>query len=203
MVSEETDEEAGLRGIFGSLFFIWINNLMANTTSCPTPDNITPLSPNGFMFTVTKLPDVSFFCQQVNLPGITLGEPEFANPFTTQPIPGDHLTYDQLTINFLIDSEMKNYKVLYNWIIALGFPQGYDQYKAYIQADVNNYSELAKNFSDATLSILTGNNNIAQQVAFVDLFPTTIDTVTFQSTNTDVNYISCNATFRYGYYKFL
>lgn len=176
---------------------------MANTTTCPVPDNITPLSPNGFMFSVTKLPDISFFCQQVNLPGITLGDPEYANPFTKQPIPGETLTYDTLEINFLIDNEMKNYKYLYNWIIALGFPNEYEQYRAFVQADNNNYSELAKNYSDATLSILTGNNNIAQQIQFVDLFPITIGTVTFQSTNTDVNYIQCNATFRYGYYKFL
>ncbi len=176
---------------------------MANTTSCPVPENITPLSPNGFMFTVTKLPDISFFCQQVNLPGLTLGDPEYANPFTKQPIPGETLTYDTLEINFLIDNEMKNYKYLYNWIIALGFPNEYEQYRAFVQADNNNYSELAKNYSDATLSILTGNNNIAQQVQFIDLFPVTIGTVTFQSTNTDVNYIQCNATFRYGYYKFL
>ncbi len=176
---------------------------MANTTSCPTPDNINPLSPNGFMFNVTKLPDISFFCQQVNLPGITLGEPEYANPFTKQPIPGESLTYDTLEINFLIDNEMKNYKMLYNWIIALGFPNSYEQYQALIASDTNNYSELAKNYSDATLSILTGNNNIAQQVQFIDLFPITIGTVTFQSTNMDVNYIACNATFRYGYYKFL
>jgi hypothetical protein len=176
---------------------------MANTTTCPVPDNITPLSPNGFMFSVTKLPDISFFCQQVNLPGLTLGDPEYANPFTKQPIPGETLTYDTLEINFLIDNEMKNYKYLYNWIIALGFPNDYEQYRAFVQADNNNYSELAKNYSDATLSILTGNNNIAQQIQFVDLFPVTIGTVTFQSTNTDVNYIQCNATFRYGYYKFL
>ncbi len=176
---------------------------MANTTSCPVPENITPLSPNGFMFTVTKLPDISFFCQQVNLPGLTLGDPEYANPFTKQPIPGETLTYDTLEINFLIDNEMKNYKYLYNWIIALGFPNEYEQYRAFVQSDNNNYSELAKNYSDATLSILTGNNNIAQQVQFIDLFPVTIGTVTFQSTNTDVNYIQCNATFRYGYYKFL
>ncbi len=176
---------------------------MANTTSCPVPDNITPLSPNGFMFTVTKLPDISFFCQQVNLPGITLGDPEYANPFTKQPIPGETLTYDTLEVNFLIDNEMKNYKYLYNWIIALGFPNEYEQYRAFVQSDNNNYSELAKNYSDATLSILTGNNNIAQQIQFVDLFPVTIGTVTVQSTITDVNYIQCNATFRYGYYKFL
>lgn len=171
--------------------------------SCPIPDNITPLSPNGFMFNITKLPSLSFFCQQVNIPGITLGAPEFGNPFNVQPIPGETLTYDQLTVQFLVDSQMSNYKAIYNWIIALGFPQSYQQYITFTAQDTLNYSELAKNYSDATLSILAGNNQTAQTIQFFDMFPITIDSLTFASTNTDVQYLVGNATFRYGYYKFL
>jgi hypothetical protein len=177
---------------------------MANTTiSCPIPDNITPLSPNGFMFNISKLPEMSFFCQQINLPGITLGAPEFGNPFATQPIPGEHLTYDQLTVQFLVDSQMKNYKSIYGWLIALGFPESYTQYIAYNTGDSINYGELAKNYSDATLSVLAGNNQVSQQIHFVDLFPTAIESLMFQSTNQDVQYLVGSATFRYGYYKFL
>ena len=177
---------------------------MANTTiSCPIPDNITPLSPNGFMFNISKLPNMSFFCQSVNIPGITLGDPEFANPFATQPIPGEHLTYDQLTVQFLVDSEMQNYKSLYNWIIALGFPQSYQQYINFAGTDTTNYSELAKNYSDGTLQILAGNNQVSQTLQFIDMFPITIESLMFASTNTDVQYLVGQATFRYGYYKFL
>ena len=177
---------------------------MATTTiSCPIPDNITPLSPNGFMFNITKLPNLSFFCQSVNIPGITLGAPEFGNPFNVQPIPGETLTYDQLTVQFLVDSNMANYKAIYNWIIALGFPQSYEQYITYNENDTLNYSELAKNYSDGTLQILGGNNQTAQLVQFTDMFPITIDSLMFASTNTDVQYLVGNATFRYGYYKFL
>jgi hypothetical protein len=176
---------------------------MATTISCPIPDNINPLSPNGFMFNITKLPNLSFFCQQVNLPGITLGAPEFGNPFNVQPIPGETLTYDQLTVQFLVDSDMSNYKAIYNWIIALGFPQSYEQYITFNENDTLNYSELAKNYSDATLSILGANNVPSQIIQFNDMFPITLDSLMFASTNTDVQYLVGNATFRYGYYKFL
>jgi hypothetical protein len=177
---------------------------MATTISCPIPSNITPLSPNGFMFNISKLPDISYFCQQVNLPGITLGAPEFGNPFNVQPIPGDTLTYDQLTVQFLVDSDMNNYKSIYNWIIALGFPQSYDQYIDFVSADQRGaLSELARNYSDATLQILSGTNLPSQIVQFFDMFPVAIDSVVFESTNQDVQYIVGNATFRYGYYKFL
>lgn len=177
---------------------------MATTISCPIPTNITPLSPNGFMFNISKLPDISYFCQQVNLPGITLGAPEFGNPFNVQPIPGDTLTYDQLTVQFLVDSNMTNYKAIYNWIIALGFPQSYDQYISFVNSDERGaLSELARNYSDATLQILSGTNSPSQIVQFFDMFPVAIDSVVFESTNQDVQYVVGNATFRYGYYKFL
>ena len=176
---------------------------MTTTITCPIPSNIVPLSPNGFMFNITKLPSLSFFCQQVNIPGITLGAPEFGNPFNVQPIPGETLTYDQLTVQFLVDSRMENYKSIYNWIIALGFPQSYEQYITFTEADTLNYSELATNYSDATLTILNGNNTTSQVIQFYDMFPTTIDSLMFAATNSDVQYLVGNATFRYGYYKFL
>jgi hypothetical protein len=177
---------------------------MATTLSCPIPSNITPLSPNGFMFNISKLPDMSYFCQQVNLPGVTVGSPEFGNPFNSQPIPGDSLTYDQLTVQFLVDSDMRNYKAIYNWIIALGFPQSYEQYVTFINQDERGaLSELARNYSDATLQILSGTNVPTQIVQFHDLFPVSLDSIAFESTNQDVQYVVGNATFRYGYYKFL
>lgn len=174
-----------------------------NTLTCPIPDNITPLSPNGFLFTIQKLPELNFFCQQVNLPGITLGAPEFGNPFHTEPIPGETLTYDQLTVQFLVDEEMINYTSIYNWLVALGFPNNYDQYTSFINEDQRGaINELARNYSDATLQILTSKNQVARSVQFIDLFPISIDSLMFQSTNSDVNYLVGSATFRYGYYLF-
>lgn len=177
---------------------------MSNTITCPIPNNINPLSPNGFLFSVQKLSTLTYFCQQVNLPGITLGAPQFGNPFQTQPIPGETLTYDTLQIQFLVDSSMENYEAIYNWIVALGFPNDYAQYVNFINEDQRGViSELAKNYSDATLQILGPNNAPVKTVQFIDMFPTAIDSLVFQSTANDVQYLVGNATFAYGYYKFL
>jgi len=177
---------------------------MDKTLSCPLPQNINPLSPNGFNFTVLKLPSITFFCQQANLPGLTFGEPAFANPFASVPVPGDHITYDTLNINFMIDEKMENYRAIWNWLIALGFPQSYDQYINFINADQSGVlNELAKNYSDATLEILGANNTAVATVQFVDVFPVSLDSIMFQSTNQDVPYLVGTATFRYSYYKFI
>jgi hypothetical protein len=177
---------------------------MDKTLSCPLPQNINPLSPNGFNFTVLKLPSITFFCQQANLPGLTFGEPAFANPFASVPVPGDHITYDTLNINFMIDEKMENYRAIWNWLIALGFPQSYDQYITFIGSDQSGVlNELAKNYSDATLEILGSNNLAVATVQFVDVFPVSLDSIMFQSTNQDVPYLVGTATFRYSYYKFI
>lgn len=166
------------------------------------PANLSPLSPNGFNFTINKAAGISFYCQQANLPGITLGEPTFSTPFATNPVPGDSLIYDSLQIQFLVDEQMLNYNVLYNWIVALGFPESYEQYITFLSGDTTQYDELAKNYSDATLEILDSNNNIVRTITFYDAFPTTLDSITFASTNEGVNYVVGAATFRFGHFKF-
>lgn len=168
------------------------------------PSNINPLSPNGYRFGIQKLPDLTYFAQQVNLPGISLGDPEFANPFASVPIPGDRLTYDSLTLEFMVDEGMTNYMAIYNWIVALGFPNDYLQYTNLSnQDDINTINELATNYSDATLQILDNNNNPVKTVHFIDCFPTNIESLTFTSTAQDVNYLIGRVTFRFSYYEFI
>lgn len=172
--------------------------------SCPIPSSINPLSPNGFDFSIQKLPEIKFWCQQVNLPGISLGTVELATPWSTVPIPGEMLTYDPLNIQFLVDDQMTNYKAIHNWLIGLGFPEDRQQYVDLLTRDNTGVtSELAKNYSDATLGIVGSNNVVFKTVQFIDVLPISLETIMFQSTNNDVTYIVGNATFRYNIYKFL
>jgi hypothetical protein len=166
------------------------------------PAGLNPLSPNGFNFSISKVPNVTFFCQQATIPGIMLGDPTFSTPFSTQPLPGDTLSYDPLTIQFLIDEQMLNYNIIYNWIVALGFPESYSQYTTLLASDDTAYGELAQNYSDATLQILDSNNNAVRSVTFYDVFPTSLETLTFASTNDGVNYLIGSATFKFGLYRF-
>lgn len=179
---------------------------MITTLTCPIPDTVNPLSPNGFQFNITKLPELSYFCQQVNLPGITLGAYEQGTPFIMNPIPGETLNYDVLNVQFMVDERMSNFKAIYNWLTGLGFPENNQQYIDVISKDTNplsSSSELAKNYSDGVLQILDSNNRAAQTIQFVDMFPISLESLMFQSTNADVNYIIGSANFRYAYYKFL
>ena len=167
------------------------------------PASINPLSPNGFMFSINKLPELEYFCQDANIPGITLGEAIQATSFVMVPVPGEMITYDTLNIKFLVDENMANYIAIHNWIIALGFPENNSQYIDFIDSNQQaQLSELAKNYSSGVLQILGNTNNPIKNIDFIDLFPINLGTVSFQSTNQDVQYIVGDATFRYSYYKF-
>ena len=171
-------------------------------STCTLPENIIPLSPNGFMFSILKLPELSYFSQEVSVPSLSLPIVEVATPFSFMETAGNILNYSPLTVTFVVDEDMANYLAISNWMIALGFPENYEQYISLLGVDTVSLDDLAKHSSDGTLQILSSNNIPVQTVTFVDLVPTDLGELTFSSTNDDVNYITCSATFQYSYYTF-
>lgn len=177
--------------------------MTTRTLTCPLPENINPLSPNGYMFTLQRLPELSYFCQEVSLPAITLPEATQLNPFSKIPLSGDQIDFDTLRVQFLIDDKMKNYRAIHDWIVGLGFPENNSQYTQTIEvSNMPGLSEVAKSTSDATLIILGNNNMPIQAIQFADCVPESLESITFVSNNQDVQYLIGSASFRYTYYKF-
>lgn len=176
---------------------------MNKTLTCPLPGTINALSPNGFLFSIEKLPGVSFFAQQVNLPDLSIGAPEVGTSLSTMLMTGETLTYGSLNVQFLVDEKMDNFVAVHNWLVGLGFPQSHGQYEKFLADDGRPaQAELPKHYSDAVLAILGTNNKPVRSIRFIDAFPTNLDSIMFSSVNDDVQYIGGNATFRYSYYKF-
>lgn len=171
--------------------------------TCPHPANINPLSSNGFNFSIQKLPDVSYFCQEVNLPGMSLPSQDISTPLSIIPIAGDIINFDDLQIQFLVDEDMNNYTAIYNWMIGLGFPADHQQYADFIANQENGYGRLSREYSDGTLQILGSNLQPVKTVRFIDIIPINLSSMTFQSTSTDVQYIVGNATFKINRYEFV
>lgn len=191
-------------GGFG-LPFYFINSIMTSRIlSCPVPNNINPLSPNGYLFTLSRLSTLSYFCQEVSLPAVTLPEATQLSPLSKIPLAGDQIDFDTLRVQFLIDEKMENYKAIHNWIVGLGFPEDYGQYTLTVGDNtIPGMSEVANSASDATLIILGNNNKPIQTIQFADCIPESLESITFTSTNQDVQYLIGSASFRYTYYKFV
>lgn len=172
--------------------------------TCPIPSNINPLQSNGFMFSVNKLPEIAFFCQEVSIPAIQLPSADIESPLVLAPIPGEKMTFNDLSVTFMIDENMINYVAVYDWIVGLGFQESHSQYRALMQERIGSLArnELVAGYSDGTLSILNSSNNPIRTVRFVDMYPTSLSSVQLQSTTTDTTYLAGVVDFKYTYYYF-
>lgn len=153
------------------------------------------LSPIGFALGIVKLPGIGFKTQRVNLPGISLPNTQQNTPFTDAPVPGDKMTWEPFTIDFMIDETMANYMSIWQWMIGLGFPNDYAEF-------IDGANRPLVHMSDGFLQILGSNNVLIKTIKFHDMFPTSLNAITFQSTDSDVNYIQGTATFEYTTFKF-
>ena len=57
-----------------------------------------------------RLPKTTWFCTAANVPGINLGEAQYPTPLHDLHLIGDKLTFENLTINFIVDEELQNYR---------------------------------------------------------------------------------------------
>lgn len=173
------------------------------------------LAPTGFNFVLQKAQAVDFFCQSANVPSVSMIPTIQPGRLRNIPVPGDELYYEDLSVRFLVDEEMRNYLEIHDWLTTLGFPEYWGQYDfeektaettGYSSADLQNsrvtYSRKDKyERSDAALQILNSNYNVIQTIRFKEIFPISLSTLTFDTVASDVQYLSASATFKYTTYN--
>ena len=162
------------------------------------PGNINFLSPLGFRFVLKRAPNVNFFVTNVNLPQVTLGYTEVPTPFKFINVPGTKLDYSDFELTFRLDEDMETYFEIYNWLLAIGFPEGFEQYKGLSTNEPGDPEQL---FSDATLTIMKSSMVPNLEVTFEDLFPISISNIDFTTTDTDVNYLTATVSFKYKIFR--
>ena len=168
-----------------------------------------------------RIPKTTWFCTAANVPGITLGEAQYATPMSDMFVTGDKLTFETLNITFLVDEELQNYRELWEWIVGIGSPVNHSQWTtALTKGDgiTTNFSAVGSDdnidprqsatstdknlYSDATLIVYNSKNMPKVNVKFKDMFPTSISSLEYSQELTDVEYFKASATFRYLYYEF-
>lgn len=177
------------------------------------PEELDYLRPNGFRFLIQSLPKVTYFCQAANIPNISLGTTRQPTPLIDIRRPGEKLDFGDLTIKFMIQKDMTNYIELYNWMVALGFPENHSQFRNRSTEqrfrNPDGTPELsstgvpqirssdATDFSDASLLVLDGNRNPVVSLNFLDCYPIALSGVDFDITLGDTQYFTAQASFGY------
>ena len=182
------------------------------------PEKLDYASPTQFKFGIHQLPKVEFFTVGANLPAIALSDVLMPTPFKDIPVMGDRLTYDNITIEFIVDEYLENYRSLHEWMTAIGFPKDRKQFSDFranksntpsstqgVSQDIGDVQpSTAANalFSDAYLTLLSNKNNPILEVNFHNCYPVALGGLTYSQQETDVEYMTTSATFSYQIYEF-
>ena len=179
------------------------------------PTKLDYASPVQFRFKCSKLPTVEFFCQTANIPGISLGQATIDAPLKSIPFPGDELNYQDLSISFLVDENLNNYKEIHDWLLGLGTPQNHNQFSTLRDTGTDRFPGQTTNspnnntvpdggtYSDATLTVLNSKNIAVTEIRFHNIFPTSLGSLSYDVQASDVNYLQSNVDFSYMYYEII
>lgn len=163
------------------------------------PSNTNTLVTNKFQISFTRLPNLTYFCQTINLPGISLGEIARPTPFVELYHPDDKLIYETLNFSFVVDEDLRTWLEIHNWMRAMTFPEKFSEYE-----NLPKLNKFAKKdfpqYSDATLQILTSKYNINYNIKYYDCFPTSLSGINFSSMDTPENTPTSDVTFRFSYF---
>jgi hypothetical protein len=150
----------------------------------PDLNNLNPLN---FRFILTEVPNVEFRVQSVEVPGMELGMAPVTNPFIRVQDTGS-LEYGPLSISFLVGENMNDYLEIFDWMVDMGMPDGLGTYN--------------RRFSDGSVLILNSSYKKIIEVKFTNLFPISISPLSFNTTDSDVQFIRATATFNFDRFYF-
>ena len=168
-----------------------------------TPQNTNPLQPTKYLLTFSRLPNVQYFCQAVNLPGISVGQAPINFPSVDVYAPGNKITYNNFNVDFIVDEPLKTWIELYNWFRSFSSPNGEEERNRLSVIQNQGKPTTKPWYSDATLTILSGLNNPIIRIQYKNVFPLSISDIKFDSTQSADTILTATATFRYQSYNYL
>ena len=144
--------------------------------------NFNTLSPLSFKLELVNFPLISFWCQSVNLPELTLSESLQATPLIDIPVIGDKVEIGTLDITIIVDEDLANYREIVDWMKGAAPTENLQNYELYIsqKKDIMG-SEYSKFLSDGTLHITTNAKGANLIIRLYDMFPTSLSALSFDS----------------------
>jgi len=160
-------------------------------------DNINLFQPTGFRVLIDRANygNLQFFAQSISHPGVNIGPAEVPyQRLTSIPIPGDKLSFGEVTMNILLDEDLNAYEEVFNWMVRLVNTKFTTKYEALKEGTISSYA-------DITLIALTNHNNKNKTIKYVDCIPTSIGDIYFEANQGSVEYITVPVGFRFSYFE--
>jgi hypothetical protein len=139
----------------------------------------------------------------MNIPGLTFGVANQPTYLKDIPLPGDKIEFSDLKLRFLVDENLENYMEIQRWIRGIGFPESLEEIYNFQKdnpAMDAQFKDQMNLYSDATLFVLTSSNTSNFQVKFRNIFPYTLTDLSFDATDSDIDYLTAEVSFKYTIY---
>ena len=164
-----------------------------------TPENTGYLQPSKFLLSFSRIPDTQYFCQSVDLPGISTGNATLNTPFLDIPLASTKIAYNPLRITFNVNGDLSSWMNLHHWMRSFAAPTGFSERNRLTQQQTINTS----NYSDATLIVLSNLNNPIGRFNFYNTFPISLSDIKFDVTEGSETVIVGDASFMFEYYDYV
>lgn len=172
--------------------------------SCPDPSETNPLQLTGFLLTIAKIPNITYWCKSVTIPSYTSPEAIQETPLSPVYWPGTRPEMSTLNITFTIDAGMENYEAVANWLTLISTAQSMDDIKKWKNTVLEHFiKEHGKDpsspnlTSDGSLIVYGAGNVPVRALTFKELFPISLDGFEITEDTSEVVHVAANASFRF------
>lgn len=153
------------------------------------------LSPVEFELSINRIPNVEFFVQRAQIPGISIQpvvQPTRLNRVFHSP---DEMQFNEFSVSFVVDERMQNWFEIFDWMVGLSFPKDHSEFSALKTSEYGLYSEIR---------LLVKNSNKKPNIQFIfhDAFPINISDIPLDTTSTDVIHPECSVSFQYDTFEY-
>ena len=162
------------------------------------PKTHNQLLPTSYKFVLARAPQLTYYCQSLSLPTISTETITQESPFTDISNPAGKISFEDLTINFVVDEKMSNWLEIYNWMTSL---VPVDRLEEHSESANTGVVYPKDRFSDLSVVITTNQSNAQVVVDFKNAFPVSLGEIEFTSVGSDIDPVSSNVTFSYDTYS--
>jgi hypothetical protein len=157
-------------------------------------NNMNFLQPTNFKVVIDRkqFGNLEFFAQRVSHPSVTVTSPNVAfRRISTISIPGDTISFSELSFDVIVDEDLKSYTEVYEWISSL--------VDTPYREDRRSRSDISPQV-DITLTIQNSHNNTTKKIRYKDCVPTSLGVLTMESVLGDTPTVTFPVSFTVEYF---
>lgn len=164
------------------------------STLTKIPENSSLLQATKYTFVIPELPFARYFCQRVDVPGVSTNAVNVPTPFSTTKRHGDTLAWTDFTMTVLLDEDLRVWEETLNWLISLTKPVKFPQYH-------HREGKVFNLYYDGILTINTNSNIPNLRIKFHDCHPVNLGPLRFDTTTSAEETLVVDISFAYDYYE--